>query len=284
MPRSNLKILGIIGDPISHSLSPLMQNAALAHLKLPFLYTPFQVKPEFLENFLKNLRTRKIVGLNVTIPHKEAVIPFLDSLTSQARLIGAVNTILVKGKKWIGHNTDGAGFIQSLEKELKISVAGKQVILLGAGGAARGIAVALAQNRAREVLIINRTTQKGFNLMHVLHKKFPKTIFSVGSFEEIEPHFWLGADMLINATSMGMRGKKWVPLPLSKLPSRAVVADIVTNPLETTLLKKAKKLGLKIHAGWGMLLYQGALSFEFWTGKKAPVDVMKKTLLDELHA
>src|SRR3990167_337763 len=134
MKHSRLKILGIIGDPVFHSLSPVMQNAALAHLRLPYLYRPFQVKPEFLENFFNTLWSRKIVGLNVTIPHKQAVLPFLDSLTMEARLIGAVNTIKIIGEKLKGHNTDGAGYVASLAGESGFSPKGKQVIVLGAGG------------------------------------------------------------------------------------------------------------------------------------------------------
>ncbi|MDO8518835.1 MAG: shikimate dehydrogenase [Deltaproteobacteria bacterium] len=280
--KKNLKILGLIGDPIAHSLSPVMQNAALAHLRLPYLYMPFEVKPEFLEHFMGSLTSRKIAGLNVTIPHKQAVMPFLDSLTQEARTIGAVNTIKIIGGKLKGHNTDGAGFVASLWGEAGFSPKKAVVILLGAGGAARAIAASLGQARAREVLLINRTAKKAFDLAHEMGKKFPRTTFSVGSFARPEPYFWASADLLVNASSLGMKGKKGPPLPLSKLSSRALVSDIVYAPLETPLLKKAKKLGLKTHPGWGMLLYQGALSFEFWTGKKAPLKVMRETLLDSL--
>ena len=282
MNRSQLKILGIIGDPVAHSLSPVMQNAALARLHLPFLYMPFQVKHEFLENFFKILKSRKIVGLNVTVPHKQVVIPFLDSLTQEARLIGAVNTIKVVGKKLKGHNTDGLGYVASLLGEARFSPRGRQIILIGAGGAARAIAASLGQARAREVLIINRTAKKAFDLAHEMGKKFPQTAFSVTSFDNLEPYFWSTTDLLINASSMGMKGKRSAHLPLSKLPRQAIVSDIVYAPQETPLLKAAKKLKLKTHPGWGMLLYQGALSFEFWTGRKAPIAVMRAALLDSL--
>lgn len=281
--KSKLKILGIIGDPIAHSLSPVMQNAALAHLKLPYLYMPYQVKPEFLENFFKNLRSHKIVGLNVTVPHKQAVLPYLDSLTQEARTIGAVNTIKIVGKKLKGHNTDGAGYVASLSGEAGFDPQGKQVILLGAGGAARAIAAALGAAKAREILIINRTVKKAFDLASDMGKKFPQTAFSVASFERMEPTYWPTTDLLINASSIGMKARKGPPLLLSRLPARALVSDIVYSPVETPLLKAAKRLKLKTHPGWGMLLYQGALSFEFWTGKKAPVKIMRRALLDLLH-
>ncbi len=283
MPQKQLKILGIIGDPVSQSLSPLMHNAAMAHTGLPFIYMPFQVKPEELDVFFKSLAPRKIFGFNVTIPHKQAVIPYLDSLSREARLIGAVNTVMRKGKKLIGYNTDGAGFIRSLKKEEKYELANKHVLLLGAGGAARAIAVALGLEGAREVMIFNRTAKKAFDLSFELGKKFRKTVFNASPLDPPDPSHWRLADLVINATSIGMKEFQNIQLPLSQLPSKALVVDIVYRPLETPLLKKAKKRGLSIHPGWGMLLHQGMLSFELWTGKKAPYEVMKKALLEALR-
>lgn len=276
--KKHLKILGVIGDPISHSLSPIMQNAGLAALKLPYIYMPFRVPLEELPEFFKTLRKRGIDGLNVTIPHKQNVIPFLDSLSREARLMGAINTVLVQGKKLLGANTDGAGFISSLQQEAHYEVKGKQVILLGAGGAARAIGVVLGLHHAREVVILNRTAKNAFDLAGDLGKKFKNTLFAAGPLYPIDLSHWRLADLLINATSLGSR----IPLPLNKLSRKAMVCDIVYTPLETSLLKKAKKAGLKIHPGWGMLLHQGMLSFEMWTGKKAPYEVMKKALLEAL--
>ncbi len=278
MKRNRLKILGVIGDPISHSLSPIMHNAGLAALKLPYIYMPFRVTLEELPEFFSTLKKRGIYGLNVTIPHKQNVIPFLDSLSREARLMGAVNTILGQGKKLVGANTDGEGFISSLQQEADYEVKGKQVILLGAGGAARALGVALGINHAREVVILNRTAKNAFDLAVELDKKFKNTLFAAGPLHPIDPSHWNQADLLINATSLESR----LSLPLNKLSSKAMVCDIVYTPLETPLLKKAKKIGLKIHPGWGMLLHQGMLSFELWTGKKAPYEVMKKALLEAL--
>lgn len=280
--KQRLKILGIIGDPVSHSLSPLMHNAALAHYRLPYLYMPFPVKNEELPDFFASLARRRLTGFNVTIPHKQAVIPLMESLSREARLIGAVNTVIVKGKKRIGRNTDGAGFIASLKEEARYDIERKHVILLGAGGAARAIAVALGLHGAREVLLINRTEKKAHDLAFELGKKFRQTIFSACSLDNIDVTYWSLADLLINATSMGMKGIKLWPLPLHKLSKKTIVSDIVYNPLETPLLRRARRLKLKIHPGWGMLLYQGALSFEMWTGRKAPVEIMKQVLLDAL--
>ena len=280
--KKKLKIIGIIGDPVSHSLSPLMHNAALAYYRLPYLYMPFPVKNEELPEFFASLTRRRIGGLNVTIPHKQAVIPFMDSLSREAKVIGAVNTVIIKGRKRIGRNTDGAGFIASLKHEARSTMEGKHVILLGAGGAARAIAVALGLSKIREVLLINRTEKKAHDLAFELGKKFKQTVFSACSLDNIDVAYWSLADLLINATSMGMKGIKLWPLPLHKLSKKTIVSDIVYNPLETPLLRRARRLKLKTHPGWGMLLYQGALSFEMWTGKKAPVAVMKQVLLDAL--
>lgn len=282
MKHAHLKILGIIGDPVSHSLSPLMHNAALAYCKLPYLYMPFPLKNEGLADFFASPAKRRIVGLNVTIPHKQAVIPFLDSLSREARLIGAVNTIVVEGKKLIGRNTDGAGYIRSLEEEAKYGVKGKHVILLGAGGAARAIATALGLAGAREVLIVNRTAKKAHDLAVEMGKKFPHTVTSASGLSTIDITYWSLADLLINATSMGMKGIRLWPLPLHKLSKRTIVSDIVYNPIETPLLRRARQLKLKTHPGWGMLLYQGALSFEMWTGRPAPVAAMKQVLIEAL--
>lgn len=280
--KPHLKILGVIGDPISHSLSPLMHNAALASMNLPYIYMPFKVSPDELPLFLQSLKTREIWGFNVTIPHKQAVIPFLDSLSREARLIGAVNTVVKKGKKWIGHNTDGAGFIASLKTEGGYEIKNKHVILLGAGGSARAIGAALGMEGAQEVVVINRTTTKAFELVLELGKKFPKTVYNATTLDPLEQRYWKGADLVINATTMGMKGTRLIDFPLNQLSAKACVSDIVYNPLETPLLKKSKKMGLKTHAGWGMLLHQGLLSFELWTGKRAPYKVMKKALLEAL--
>jgi len=280
---SKLKILGVIGDPIEHSLSPLMHNAALAQLKLPYLYMPFHVKPEELTSFFQSLSKKNIVGFNVTIPHKQAVLPLLNSLTRESRLIGAANTILVSGGKTKGANTDGAGYLLSLKNEAGFLPKDKNIILLGAGGAARAIAVALGMSKAREVTIFNRTEKTAHDLAEELSKRFPNTHYSACGLEEFGKPLWKQVDLLINATSLGMKKGGFPDLPLSHLPQKALVSDIVYNPRVTDLLKKSKKLGLPIHEGWGMLLYQGALAFEHFTGKKAPVEVMKRALLEALY-
>ncbi len=281
--KKSLKILGIIGDPISHSLSPLMHNAALAHLKLPYLYLPFHIKANELKSFFKSLPSKNIVGLNVTIPHKEAVIPFMDSLSPTAKKVGAVNTILVnKHGKLVGHNTDGEGYLLALKNEAHLTVTGKKIILLGAGGAARGLLTTLAQNGAKEIIVINRTLERAVELICKIAPRFPNTNFKISELTKIPNEIWSKTNLLINSTSLGMKNKKLPRLALYRLPKNAAISDIVYMPLKTPLLKKAKTLGLKTIPGWGMLLYQGALAFELWTGQKAPIDIMKDALLENL--
>jgi shikimate dehydrogenase len=282
MQSSSAKVFGVIGDPVSHSLSPIMHNAALAHLTLPYIYVAFPVKKRKLGDFLGSLPHRNIAGLNVTIPHKQEIIPYMDSLTREAKLIGAVNTILIRKNKLIGDNTDGNGYWLSLKKEANFNVKGKRIILLGAGGAARAIAITLGLRRARKVLIVNRTIKKAIDLACECNQEFRETTFITSTFNTIKPKRLKKANLLINATSLGMKKVKEFPLDLRRINPRALVSDIVYTPMETPLLKQAKKLKLKTHAGWGMLLYQGALAFEKWTGKKAPVKVMKEALLSAL--
>lgn len=243
---------------------------------------PFRVRQKDLKQFFRSLLKHSIRGLNVTIPHKQAVIPFMHSLSREARAIGAVNTITIKNKTFYGHNTDGKGYITSLAQQAKLSVSNKRVLLLGAGGAARAILVALGMEKTKSVHVANRTANKAFELILQMDKRFPQTKFSASSLEDIKTTVWTSCDLVVNTTSMGMKGSNYLSLPLSKLSAQAVVSDIVYTPLETPLLKNAKKLGLKTHPGWGMLLYQGALSFQLWTGKKAPLKIMQKALLEAL--
>ncbi len=271
----------IIGNPVKHSLSPAMHNAAFKKLKLPYQYHKTKLTPSQLESFFSKLKNSDYAGLNITIPYKEAVIPFLDQLSAEAELIGAVNTIQAKDNKLIGYNTDGAGYLQSLLKEKKWKTKNKKIVLLGAGGAARGILVALCLGGAQEVIIVNRREEKTKRLLQEFKKKFPKVKMLAGSLQKL-PHHFRNTDIFINTTSGGMKGNELPTLPLDALPRKAIVSDIVYKPRRTKLLKHAQKLKLKTHEGLGMLLYQGALAFEIWTGEKAPLQVMKKVLQKNL--
>jgi shikimate dehydrogenase len=263
-----------------------MHNAAFEALGLNWVYLPFEVNPENLERAVKAIVPLNIQGINLTIPHKKDVIPFLDELSTEAEFIGAVNTIVRKGNKLIGYNTDGEGFIRALEEE-KIPYIGKNVLVLGAGGAAYAICYQLASKGVNKLKIYNRTIKKARDLEKRLKEKpFSMQVESgdreIFIFEsDLSKKGLKDIQILINATSFGMKADDYF-LPFINEscinPSLEAVVDIIYNPPETKLLRIAKKKGIKTMNGLGMLLHQGALSFELWTGKKAPIDVMRKAL------
>lgn len=275
------KIVGIFGYPVEHTFSPLMHNAAFSALGLDYSYIPFEVRPEDLKSAVKGIRVLNIKGINITVPHKEAVIKYLDELSKEAKLIGAVNTIENRGGKLIGHNTDGRGFIKSLLEDAKTRVKGKSVLLLGAGGASKGVAVSCALEGASEIAIANRTIKKADELVRHLKRNFKKTKFSAIPLDRHELAKVIAcADILINATSIGLKGKGLLPISQKDLHRDLVIYDLIYNPQITLLLKIAGRAGVKKAVnGLGMLIHQGALAFQIWTGKKPPVDVMKKAVL-----
>ncbi|MEK6657830.1 MAG: shikimate dehydrogenase [Nitrospirota bacterium] len=275
------KIVGIFGYPIEHTFSPLMHNAAFSALGLDYCYIPFEVQPKDLKSAVEGIRALNIRGVNITVPHKEAVIKYLDELSKEAKLIGAVNTIENRGGKLIGHNTDGRGFIKSLWDDAKTRVKGKSVLLVGAGGAGKGIAVSCALEGASEIIIANRTIKKADELVRYLKRNFKKTKFSAIPLDRHElAKVIAGADILINSTSVGLKGKGLLPISQKDLHRDLVIYDLIYNPQITPLLKIARRAGVKKAVnGLGMLIHQGALAFQIWTGKKPPVDVMKKAVL-----
>ena len=247
------------------------------------VYLPFEVKPSELREAIKCIKSIGIIGVNITIPHKEAVIKFIDDVSEEARHIGAVNTIVNKDGRLIGHNTDGYGYITSLKEECNFNPKGKNIAILGAGGAARGILVALSVKKPKTIIIANRTLARAISLIKAFKGKFPETKFeAVDLNKDILKKYFKDIELLINTTSVGMKKNETVEIPLELLPKTAVVSDIVYNPLETLLLKKAKKLGLTTHSGLGMLVHQGVKSFKLWTGMDAPIEVMRKAALKAL--
>jgi len=283
MNRIQPKKIAIIGDPVSHSLSPAMQNAAFRAKKIPFHYSKKRLTPGQLPSFFKTLKSGRYRGLNVTVPHKEAVMAFLDEIAPTARLIGAVNTILLEDGRLKGFNTDGEGYLHSLKKETGFSLKGKHVVILGAGGAARAIVAACLSRGIRGLTLANRTLDRAKKLASEFQKKFPRIPISAVPLKSkvLEPIF-KKTDLLINTTSAGLKKEPFPPLPLHLLPRRALVSDIVYKPALTPLLSEAKKKGKRILPGLGMLLYQGALSFEIWTNRSAPLSLMKKVLIKKI--
>jgi shikimate dehydrogenase len=275
------KVCGVIGDPIEHTLSPIMHNAAFNSLNLDYVFLAFKVKHAEVENAVNGMRALNIRGLNVTMPHKTPVLKFLDRTDLSAQIINSVNTILNRDNKLFGFNTDGVGALKAL-RENGVELKGRKVLLLGAGGAARAIAYTMAKE-ADELAVLNRSLKPAQELAKLLEKTANKKIVS-GSLspKEIEQNLQ-DSDVLINATSVGMKPKSEESPVASKLlrPNLAVM-DIVYNPIETKLAKDAKAAGAKVVSGVEMLIYQGAASFEIWTGKSAPVDVMRQAALNHL--
>lgn len=261
---------GIIGHPVAHSLSPVFQSAALKHCGLDVAYEFWDTAAEDLARRVASLRDLGVLGANVTIPHKEAVIPLLDELGGQSARVGAVNTIVNREGRLFGFNTDGPGFVAALKNEAAFDPAGCSVLLLGAGGAARGIAFALAEARAGNIGIWNRTAPRAARLV----TDVAATGASVHVVSGKDP---TGYDCIVNCTSVGMEGtgtEATSPCDFALARPAALAVDIVYKPEDTAFLKAAKTGGLKTLGGLPMLIYQGALAFELWTGVRAPVDVM----------
>ncbi len=278
---TDTRVYALIGDPIEHSLSPLMQNLAFRLLGLDCIYLAFRVKPEELGWAIKGIRALGVSGFNVTVPHKVAVIPFLDEVDHSASDVGAVNTVTNRGGRLVGHNTDGSGALAALSDE-GVDLKGKKVVILGAGGAARAIAFATA-HAAGSLVIMNRTTSKAEELSSDLKKRYRKLIEARKLSNETLSEELVDAEVLINATSVGMSPRTEESLVnRHMIRPKTTVFDIVYNPLETKLISEAKAAGAKTIGGAKMLVYQGALSFEIWTGIKAPVDEMLKAVIRRL--
>ena len=275
------RVCGVIGDPIEHSLSPTIQNAAFRHLKLDFVFLAFRVKAVNLEKAIRGMQGLAIHGLNVTMPHKSAVVDFLDEVDSTVKFLGSANTILNRNGELSGFSTDGVGALRAL-RENDVSLSGNKVLLLGAGGAAKAIAFALAPE-VGELAILNRSAEKAETLAENLKSiSNLKVVGSVLSADAIAENLQ-EADVLVNATSAGMKPNLYQSLVASQLlRSDLTVMDIVYNPVETKLAKDAKAAGAKVISGVEMLIYQGAASYEIWTGRSAPIEVMRKAALNKL--
>lgn len=270
-----MKTYGLIGFPVSHSLSPLMHNAAFKHLGINAEYGLFELKDQELKPFLRSLKEKGISGLNVTVPYKEKVIPYLDDLSAEAKLIGAVNTIKVTGRLE-GFNTDGAGFLQHIREDLEFNPQGKSIVLLGAGGAAKAVSVTMCKEKPNALNIFDIDKDKSNGLTRHLKDSFPEVkITSSGSIDGLGIE---KADLLINATPIGLEQSDPELVGKSLLHKGLLVYDLIYNPKETKLLKSASEKGCRVANGLGMLLYQAVRSFQIWTDLLAPVEVMRQAL------
>lgn len=274
------KVCGVIGDPVEHTMSPVMHNAAFKKLGMDYRYLPFRVSKEELGRTIADMRALNIRGLNVTIPHKVAVIPFLDKLDPLAKEIGAVNTIVNDDGVLTGYNTDATGFLQAL-LDNGVEPEGKRVVILGAGGASRAISFILAEKGAR-LVILNRRLNRAKELARSVSRS-SKDIAALKLDEANLAKAMEGAEVLVNATSVGMSpGTGETPLPARLLKPGLVVFDIVYNPVRTRLLREAEAAGARTISGIDMLVWQGAMAFEKWTGRKAPLELMKKEAIKAL--
>jgi shikimate dehydrogenase len=281
MISGKTKIYGIFGYPVEHTFSPGMHNSAFKKLEMDARYVPFAVPPERLEDAVRAVVPLGLCGLNITVPHKERVMPFLDEFSEEARLIGAVNTIEVRKGRLIGHNTDGRGFLRSLRERGGMDPKGKTFLFIGSGGAARAVSFSLALAGAAEIAFLDLDVRKASQLAKDIRSKtgVPAACIS----HEMLQVYANNAECMINATPLGLKRTDPLPIPATLVSRKQLVCDLVYNPLETALLKMAKRKGAKRLPGLGMLLYQGVIAFEIWTGQKAPILVMKNALSRQIR-
>lgn len=276
--------LGIIGYPIGHSISPLFQQAALDHAGIDASYRAWEVKPEEVPEFIAGLGEPGVLGINVTVPHKEAVIPHLDEVDQWASTAGAVNTIVNREGRLTGHNTDGLGFLRALLEVNGFAPRGRRVLILGAGGAARGVVLALVREEVSHLTIANRTLSRAERLVQIAEDAGLDALAVPLGGSELEGEA-ASADLIVNCTTLGLAhgpDEQGSPLSSRQIPPTALVNDLVYNPLATPLLQAAAQAGAQVLGGIHMLVYQGAASYEMWTGQPAPVEVMLQAALEAM--
>ncbi len=266
---------GIIGQRLAHSISPAFQNAAFRALGIDTTYEPWETEPERLAEVVESLRRPDALGANVTVPYKETVVPLVDALHDDAAATGAVNTIVRRDGRLDGYNTDVAGFARALEG-MPGGGRPQHAVVIGAGGAARAIVLALARSGARDIAVLNRTVERAIALCEQLAEAASVPLMPLPL--DAAARAVRSADIVVNATSVGMaygpdEGRS--PLPAELLRPGLLVCDLVANPLETPLLKAATAAGARTLGGLPMLVEQGAASFSLWTGRAAPLDVMR---------
>jgi shikimate dehydrogenase len=273
----NYELVGVLGYPVAENPTCVMQEAGFAALGLRWRYLNFEVKPEALADAMRGVRALGMQGINLTIPHKVAVMALLDDIAPDAKMIGAVNTVRREGDRLIGENTDGKGFLRGL-RESGIDPRGKRVVVLGAGGAARAITVELALAGAAELIVINRSVERGQSLVADLKARTNAN----AHFKPWDATYAIGpeTDVLVNATSIGLYPDvdATPAVDLKSAQPALLVCDVIPNPPETRLIQAARALGLKTLTGLPMLVYQGTIGFEMWTGQPAPEAAMKRAL------
>jgi shikimate dehydrogenase len=278
--------LGVLGDPIAHSLSPQMQNAALGHYGIDMQYARFQISRDELKPALDLVRTLDFVGVNLTVPHKIAACDLVDEIDADASDIGAINTIASRDKRLIGFNTDAVGFARAVRSEFSVDLRDLRVLLFGAGGAARAIAVQCARSNCERLAIVNRDHDKAMVLVTSLQTAFagPRVLGPVARleavlWEERALRFQLEhTDLVVNATPLGLKPSDPAILPATLLQPHLMIYDTVYAHHDTPLMESAIEAGARAANGLSMLLHQGARAFEIWFGREAPLDVMRAAL------
>jgi shikimate dehydrogenase len=280
MAEANYKheLVGAFGDPIAENPTGVMQEAAFQALGLQWRYLLIEVHKGDLEAAIKGIRAMNFRGINLTIPHKVEVLKYLDQVSEDARLMGAVNTVRREGDRLIGENTDGKGFLRSLRHDAGVDPADKRIVVLGAGGAARAVTVELALAGAAHITVVNRTAERGQTLVALLNEKTPAS----ADFVPWERTYALPSDtdVLVNATSIGLfpHVDEKPDIAYDSITDAMIVCDVIPNPPYTPLLKEAEARGARTLDGLGMLVYQGDIAFKMWTGLDAPLAVMRLAL------
>ncbi|MEY2543994.1 MAG: shikimate dehydrogenase [Verrucomicrobiota bacterium] len=278
--------LGVFGDPVEHSLSPQIQNAALKHCKIDMQYARFHILPDELREAVDLIHKLEFIGVNLTIPHKIAALGLVDAADDTIKRVGAVNVIKVEGGKWQGFNTDGRGFARAIREEFSVDLRDLRVMILGAGGAARAIALQCAKENSERLVIANRSLDKAQKLAEELRDFFagPKVLGPVARLQAIpleEPalRFQIGnVDLIVNATSLGLNRGDASPIPARLLQPHLMVYDTIYSAERTPFVSAAIEAGARATNGLSMLLHQGALAFEIWFQREAPIEVMKRAL------
>lgn len=275
MITASTRVAGILGDPVTHSLSPVIHNAAFRELDLDWVYVAFEVADGTAAAAVAGMRALGIAGMNVTMPHKQAVIDALDRVTPTAERLQSVNTISWRADQLVGDSTDGAGFVEALRHDEGIDPAGRRVVVLGSGGAARAIVLALANAGVADIAVVGRTPA-----MADVTVELAPGVTRAGDDDAIAE-----ADIVVNATPVGMAGTPdagGLPLDPARLRAGQVVVDLVYHPLRTPLLEAAKERGCIAVTGLGMLIHQAAHAFRLWTGEDPPLEVMSAAALSAL--
>ena len=273
-------LVGVIGNPVKHSLSPVILNAAFREAKMNWVYTAFETPEEKLADAISGIRALGIAGLSVTMPHKASVCPLLDEISDSAKTLQAVNCIVNDAGNLKGHNTDGDGFLDAVKHDAGMDIAGKKVLVIGSGGSARSIIHSLGKAGAGEIAVINRTKKKALDSLELAGP--------VGRYvEENEISEVVSeADLVINATPIGMSDTEDItnfPVEPNLFTKGQLAVDLIYHPISTPWMKALRDREVEAHGGLSMLIFQAARAFKLWTGKEAPVDAMRKAALDEIE-